>query len=670
MSEIDLKYQALGGAGGLLGQPTNEECICPDAVGHFRHYQGGSIYWHPLTGAFEVHGAIRQKWSSLGWEKSFLGYPTTDESGTPDGIGRFNHFQGGSIYWTPKTDAHEVHGAIREKWASLGWERSFLNYPTSDEMAADGGRLGQFQRGTIYWSPATGAHEVHGGILAHYLSLGGYGSYLGFPTSDETPEGNARFNAFTGGWIYWTASFGSADTPYKVHGGRTYTGLEGMNLDWKELRKWTSASPTTYLFRRNVVENAFIENELGLHMPAAAARYCSGGFPEGVGGWCSELAHYILLMNKGGVHCIGAPGCGDLGDAYTVGEFKGIFAFHKLWVPHEKINGWSIEPGDYLSTQNGNHSTIVVGVKWDRSEIWTVERLHYSDDNDFVGYNSYSYMDQYGLVNDEFYGVGKLHCAIVDAAACVVQPILARGTDASGAVMGPGQVLRAGNSLTSPGGKYTLTYQTDCNLVLYRNSDRHAVWASDTYAWQPPGAVVMQTDGNLVMYDTVLNPIWATNIYHPGSHLVVQDDGNVAIYRPDNHLVWAMPANVVENSLPSGPTAKGPDMEPGEVLHPGESVTSANGQYTFTYQLDGNLVLCRNRDRHCSWATDTNGISPGVCVMQADGNLVVYSGDAKPVWDSETWQYHRSHLVVQDDGNVVIYRPDNKPAWATGTDEH
>ena len=40
-----------------------------------------------------------------------LGYPTTDESGTPDHIGRYNHFAGsggGSIYWTRTTGAHAV----------------------------------------------------------------------------------------------------------------------------------------------------------------------------------------------------------------------------------------------------------------------------------------------------------------------------------------------------------------------------------------------------------------------------------------------------------------------------------------------------------------------------------------------------------------------------------
>ena len=109
MSAIDEKYGLLGGAKGFLGEPTTGEASTPDSVGRFRHFQGGSIYWTPQTGAHEVHGDIRSKWSTLGWERSFLGYPLTDETTAPDGIGRFNRFQGGSIYWTPWAGANETH---------------------------------------------------------------------------------------------------------------------------------------------------------------------------------------------------------------------------------------------------------------------------------------------------------------------------------------------------------------------------------------------------------------------------------------------------------------------------------------------------------------------------------------------------------------------------------
>jgi Zn-dependent metalloprotease len=158
---IRVKWNSLGAEEGFLGMPTTDELSTACGGGRFNHFQGGSIYWTPATGAHEVHGLIRAKWASLGWECSFLGFPLTDETTTPDGIGRFNHFQGGSIYWTPATGAHEVHGAIRDKWASLGWERSRLGYPTSDEQPFGSGRISYFQGGYIFWFPWIGAVVVY-----------------------------------------------------------------------------------------------------------------------------------------------------------------------------------------------------------------------------------------------------------------------------------------------------------------------------------------------------------------------------------------------------------------------------------------------------------------------------------------------------------------------------
>ena len=163
MSAIDDKYAALGGPRGFLGAPFDAgagsgEMDTRNRRGRFRDFQNGSIYWSAATQAHEVHGAIRVKWASLRGSDGFLGFPTTDETGTPDGRGRFNHFEHGSIYWTPETGAHEVHGPIRDKWKSLGWERSWLGYPTSDERGAPGGaRVNQFQGGDIVWTAARGA---------------------------------------------------------------------------------------------------------------------------------------------------------------------------------------------------------------------------------------------------------------------------------------------------------------------------------------------------------------------------------------------------------------------------------------------------------------------------------------------------------------------------------
>ena len=208
------RWNSLGGAGGFLGQPQTGETVCPDGVGHFVHFAGGSIYWTPSTGAFLVHGDIQGKWAALGWERCpFLGYPLTDESGCPDGVGRFNHFQGGSIYWTPTTKAFSVHGDIRAKWASLGWERcAVLGYPLTDETGCpDGaGRFNHFQNGSVYWSPATGAFSVHGAIRDRWASLGWERGSLGYPTSDEGDlAGGGRVSSFQHGRIAWTAAKGA-----------------------------------------------------------------------------------------------------------------------------------------------------------------------------------------------------------------------------------------------------------------------------------------------------------------------------------------------------------------------------------------------------------------------------------------------------------------------------
>ena len=153
---IAVKYAALGGARSALGAPLTDELATPDGRGRFNHFQGGSIYWTEQTGAFEVRGAIHGSWARSGWERGVLGYPVTDELGTPDGTGRFNHFQGGSIYWTPATGARMVRGAIREAWRQQGWEQGSLGYPTSDEYAVTGGQRSDFQGGALIWTASTG----------------------------------------------------------------------------------------------------------------------------------------------------------------------------------------------------------------------------------------------------------------------------------------------------------------------------------------------------------------------------------------------------------------------------------------------------------------------------------------------------------------------------------
>ncbi len=155
-SAVDTKYDQLGGAA-HLGAATRAEGPARGG-GRYRHYEVGSIYSHPGTGTHVVKGLIREKYASLGWENSFLGYPLTDEIALPGGA--FNHFEGGSIYFSPRTGARVVLGAIRDAWARQGWETGRLGYPSSDEYDVAGGRRSDFTGGSITWRAGDGRVTV------------------------------------------------------------------------------------------------------------------------------------------------------------------------------------------------------------------------------------------------------------------------------------------------------------------------------------------------------------------------------------------------------------------------------------------------------------------------------------------------------------------------------
>jgi uncharacterized protein with LGFP repeats len=159
---IENKWLSLGGPRGVLGHPVTNETPTFDTVGRFQNFQRGMISWHPAIGAHAVWGLIGERWLQLGREQ--FGYPITDETETADGHGRFNHFRsvGGeaSIFFSNATGAHEIYGDIRDFWAKMGdgWERSPAGYPTGpeqDRAGHPGQREQEFQNGRIIWTRDT-----------------------------------------------------------------------------------------------------------------------------------------------------------------------------------------------------------------------------------------------------------------------------------------------------------------------------------------------------------------------------------------------------------------------------------------------------------------------------------------------------------------------------------
>ncbi len=206
LSPIDRRYQSDAALRTILGTPTGPEQ--GDAKVRWRAYTRGRMYWSPATGAHAMNGAILAKYLSVGGHL-VLGLPTTDETAGRDG-GRYNLLSGGrGIYWHSKTGAHSVVGAIHTRYRALGAEAA-LGYPTTDEAdtASKTGRYNHFQRGTILWSSATGAWAVQGAIRARYAALGYERSYLGYPKSNEYAVTGGRRSDFQHGYIFWNRTTG------------------------------------------------------------------------------------------------------------------------------------------------------------------------------------------------------------------------------------------------------------------------------------------------------------------------------------------------------------------------------------------------------------------------------------------------------------------------------
>jgi len=109
-------------------------------------------------------------------------------------------------------------------------------------------------------------------------------------------------------------------------------------------------------------------------------------------------------------------------------------------------------------------------------------------------------------------------------------------------LLGNDQQLKQGESLRSPNGSYHVIMQNDGNFVLYDHSNQ-PIWASNTaQKGVPPHDIKMQSDGNLVIYDGHRQAIWSSNTYLKGSgpyQLIIQDDRNLVIYDGHRQAIWS-----------------------------------------------------------------------------------------------------------------------------------
>ncbi|WP_437087333.1 FG-GAP-like repeat-containing protein [Streptomyces sp. enrichment culture] len=102
----------------------------------------------------------------------------------------------------------------------------------------------------------------------------------------------------------------------------------------------------------------------------------------------------------------------------------------------------------------------------------------------------------------------------------------------------------------------------------------------------------------------------------------------------------------------------------GTTLASGQEFSSGNAKLVM--QADGNLVLF-TKDKKPVWATGTGGNPGAVARMQSDGNFVVYKADGTtPVWSTKTNTPY-SYAVLHPRGVLVLYNASGQSLWTSNS---
>jgi hypothetical protein len=211
--------------------------------------------------------------------------------------------------------------------------------------------------------------------------------------------------------------------------------------------------------------------------------------------------------------------------------------------------------------------------------------------------------------------------------------------------------------------------QSNGNLVLFADScagtspcpmPPYAHWALGT-AGQPGNRLVMQRNGNLVMYSQTGQVVWATMTHGTGSAnaFQVQDNSNLVVYSGERP-VWS-----------SGTISTYAHVA-GRQVH---DLKSQNGKYSFgtpgnSMHVWGPTGILWGVDVVDDPRVDEDAL--GRLMLRTDGNLVWYQpgkhGGQVAVWSSGTGGTGlTTNLVMQNDGNLVLYDLWHRMLWSSKT---
>lgn len=212
-------WRSSGAASGRFGLPTGSEA-CKDNY-CFQTFATGDLYWSAGTGVQSIYSGtdnstIGAYWKKQGGPNSKYGLPTTGEACAASYCAQY--FERGSIFWTAATGIQPVFtngdsSTVGGVWTKLGGVNSKYGFPTSAEKCYSNYCEQLFQRGRVLWSAAGGTQPVftngdNSTIGGLWVKSGATASRYGFPIGPETCSATSCQQRFQYGTIVWSAAGG------------------------------------------------------------------------------------------------------------------------------------------------------------------------------------------------------------------------------------------------------------------------------------------------------------------------------------------------------------------------------------------------------------------------------------------------------------------------------
>ena len=225
-----------------------------------------------------------------------------------------------------------------------------------------------------------------------------------------------------------------------------------------------------------------------------------------------------------------------------------------------------------------------------------------------------------------------------------------------------GEYLVPGQSLLSPCGRVSLTFQFDGNLVLKRGLT--VVWALRDEESNPQysGRLWFRADGNLQVLDDRRSVTYDFGI-SGGERLDVNDVGTVTVRTSKGIVLWSQGG---DGSSGLGRSC----LLENEALGSGGELISPNGEYKLRMMESGGFSIFRKIGGTYGNVIFDNGsrdVVPTQMVLSGgEGLVVVRVSNGLQIWNSNT-NGRLQRFELQDDGQAVLIDLGGNVVWRTGS---